>query len=59
MNICFVIGKIISNIQFDFIIEGKSIGKNVSITRFEVESLDEEKTVISVIAYGKIPDYCF
>ena len=59
MNICFVIGKIISNIQFDFIIDGKSIGKNISITRFEVELLDKEKTKINVTAYGKIAEECF
>ena len=59
MNICFIIGKIISDIQFDFIIDGKSIGKKFSIVRFEIELLDKEKTKVSVIAYGKIAEKCF
>lgn len=59
MNICFVIGKIISDMQFDFIIEGKSIGKNISIVRFKLELLDKEKTIINVIAYGEIAEKHF
>lgn len=53
------IGKIISDIQFDFIIEGKSIGKNISVVRFKLELLDKQKTIINVIAYGKIAEKCF
>ena len=33
MNVCFLIGKIVSKIKFDFILNGK----NISIVRFDME----------------------
>lgn len=59
MNICFVIGKIISDVRFNFIINEKSIAENISNVRFELELLDDEKTIINVIAYKEKADYCF
>ena len=56
MNLCFIMGKIVSKIQFDFIMKGKSIGKNVSIVRFCVYALGEK---INVIGYNKVADYCY
>ena len=57
MNICFLIGKIISGIEFDFIIKNKKIEKEISIVRFELELLDKNK--VYVIGYNKISDYCY
>ena len=57
MNICFLIGKIISEIEFDFIIKNKKIEKEISIVRFELELLDKNK--IYVIGYNNISDYCY
>lgn len=56
MNECFMIGKIISDIKFDFIINGKSIGKNISIVRFCVDVLGEK---INVVGYNNIADFCY
>ena len=57
MNICFFIGKIISEIEFEFIIKNKKIEKEISIVRFELELLDKNK--VYVIGYNKISDYCY
>ena len=56
MNLCFIIGKIVSEIKFDFIINGKSIGKNISAVRFCIEVGNEK---IYVIGYNKIADKCY
>ena len=53
MNICFFIGKICSNIQFDFIINSK----NTSIVRFNIEL--SNGSIINVKAYNEIADYCY
>lgn len=53
MNLCFVIGKIISNINFEFIINSK----NISITAFDVEL--GNKSIITVKAYNEVADYCY
>ena len=42
MNICLVIGKIVSKIEFNFIINKKSISKNISISRFKLEIEENE-----------------
>ena len=52
MNICFIIGKIISNINFNFCINSE----NISITYFNIINKD---TVIKVIGYNEIADYCY
>ena len=53
MNIVFVEGKIISDIEFNFIINSE----NVSITTFEVELLN--KSIIKIKAYNELADYCY
>ena len=56
MNECFFIGKIVSEIKFDFIINGKSIGKKISIVRFCIDVLGEK---INVLGYNNIADFCY
>ncbi len=53
MNIVFVEGKIISDIEFNFIINSE----NVSITTFEVELLN--KSIVKIKAYNELADYCY
>ena len=53
MNICFVIGKIISEIEFKFIINSK----NVSISYFKIELFN--KSIINIKAYNELADYCY
>ena len=53
MNIVFVEGKIIRDIEFNFIINSE----NVSITTFEVELLN--KSIVKIKAYNELADYCY
>ena len=53
MNECFVIGKIISDIKFDFIINSK----NISIVRFKIKL--ENKSIIKIKGYDEIADWCY
>ena len=53
VNIVFIEGKIISNIEFKFIINSK----NISIAIFEVELLN--KSIVKIKAYNKLADYCY
>ena len=53
MNLCFLKGKIISEIEFNFIINTK----NISIATFEIELLNKSK--IKVKAYNELADYCY
>ena len=53
MNICFFVGKIISEINFDFILNSK----NISIARFDIELLNGN--TIKVKGYNEIADYCY
>ena len=53
MNICFFIGKICSQIKFDFILNSK----NISIARFNVKLLNG--SIIKVKGYNEIADYCY
>ena len=53
MNICFFTGKIVSEIQFDFIL----YSRNVSIVIFELEL--ENKSIIKVKGYDEIADWCY
>lgn len=54
MNEIFLIGKIISNIEFRFIINTK----NISIVKFKVETI-KDKQNITVIAYNEVADYIY
>ena len=53
MNICILQGKIISKIEYKFIINSK----NKAIAYFEMELLD--KTIIKVKAYNSLADKCY
>ena len=53
MNKVFLIGKIITEIEFKFIINSK----NISITKFEIETLD--KQTIPIKAYNEMEDYMY
>ena len=53
MNLCFIIGKVVSDIQFEFIINNK----NISVAIFELEL--SNKTVTKVKGYNEIADICF
>ena len=53
MNICILQGKIISKIEYKFIINSK----NKAIACFEMELLD--KTIIRVKAYNDLADKCY
>ncbi len=56
MNFCFVMGEIISEIKFDFVIDNKTIGSNVSVVRFCIDVFGEK---INVIGYNNIADWCY
>ena len=53
MNRCFFIGKVCTNIKFDFILKDK----NISIVRFYIKLLDG--SIIKVKDYYEIADYCY
>lgn len=53
MNLCFVLGQIISEVRFDFILHSK----NISVTRFEVELGNKSK--IKVKGYNEIAEECY
>lgn len=53
MNYIFVYGKIISKIEFEFILNNK----NKSISFFEIELINKAK--IKVKAYNEMADYCY
>ena len=53
MNEVFLTGKIISNVEFKFIINSK----NISIAMFNIET--DDKQVIKIKAYNEIADYCY
>lgn len=54
MNEVFLIGKLIENVKFDFIINSK---KYKSIARIKIETLD--KQYIKIIAYNSLADVAF
>ena len=54
MNICFFIGKIISNIDFKFLVNNK---KYNSIVIFQIELYN--KSVITLKGYNEIADFCY
>ena len=53
MNQVFILGKIISDIEFKFIIKNK----NKAIAIFKVKLLDD--TTVTVEAYNEKADYCY
>ena len=59
MNICFLIGKIISKIEFDFVIGDNKSFKNrkISIVRFSLKLLD--RNIVNIIGYNNVADFCY
>ena len=53
MNLCFLIGKIISNIEFDFILNSRDF----SIAKFVLE-VDRNCTIVAKI-YDEEADWCY
>ena len=53
MNKVFLIGKIITDIDFKFIISSK----NISIARFKIATLD--KQIVPIKAYNEMADYAY
>lgn len=53
MNLCFFIGKICSEIQFEFILNSK----NISIAIFDIELTNG--SIIKVKSYNETADYCY
>lgn len=53
MNEVFLIGKIINDIEFKFIINYK----NISIAMFNIKTSD--KQIIKIKAYNELADYCY
>ena len=53
MNEVFLIGKIISDIEFKFTINSK----NISIAMFNMKTTD--KQIIKIKAYNELADYCY
>lgn len=54
MNLCYLIGKIISDIEFKFIINDKNY---TAIAIYELELLDKNRVIVH--AYNKIADYSY
>ena len=59
MNICFLIGEIISDVEFDFVINNNKGFKNekISVVRFKLKLLDEN--VVNIIGYNNIAEFCY
>ena len=53
MNICFIIGKIVEDIKFDFMLNRI----HNSIVQFKIK--DERKNNIKIVGYDEIADYCY
>ena len=53
MNKVFLIGKIITDIDFKFIIGSK----NISIARFKIETMDRQ--IIAIKVYNEMADYAY
>lgn len=54
MNICFFIGKIISDIEYKFIVDNQ---KYYAIVIFQIEL--NNKSIITVKGYNEIADFCY
>lgn len=53
MNLCFITGKIISDIIFKFVLNSN----NISISYFNLMLLND--SIINVKAYNELADYCY
>lgn len=53
MNICFLIGKIVSDIEFKFVLESE----HISIVIFKLELSNH--SIVTVKAYDEMADWCY
>ncbi len=53
MNLVFIIGKIVSEIEFSFVLNSK----NISIVHFKIEL--NNKTIVKVKGYNEVADFCY
>ena len=53
MNLVYLIGKIIDNIKYDFIINSK----NKAIVTFKIKTIDG--TILNIKGYNEKSDYCY
>ena len=53
MNLVFLFGKIVSDIEFNFVLNSK----NISIVNFEIELYNEN--IVKVKGYNEIADFCY
>ena len=53
MNLCILLGKVISEVEFKFILNGK----HKSIAYFELELMN--KSIVKVKAYDEMADYVY
>lgn len=53
MNICFLIGKIVSDVEFKFVLESK----HISIVIFKLKL--SNRSIVTVKAYDEIADLCY
>ncbi len=53
MNECFLIGKIVSDIKYNFIIKSK----NKAVAEFKITTLDNN--MIEVYGYNEVADKCY
>lgn len=54
MNKCFFIGKIISDIDFRFVLNNRKIQ---SVVKFKIKL--DNNSILNVIGYNEIADYCY
>ena len=53
MNICFLIGKIVSDVEFKFVLGSK----HISIAIFKLEL--SNRSIVTVKAYDEMADLCY
>ena len=53
MNLCFLMGKVVSDVKFEFILNSR----NISIAVFNIELMN--KSIVTVKAYNEIADICY
>ena len=53
MNECFILGKIISEIDFNFVINDK----NIAISQFKIKLINNSK--VNIKAFNNLSDYCY
>ena len=54
MNICFFMGKIVSDIEFKFIINNKKYN-SISIFKLKID----ENCILTIKSYNEMADYCY